>query len=753
MKKRILFIVNFLLLSLVCYSQELQPDQQQRLNDFLDTNSKFYSISKPLFEELVSDNSKFFGNYADALVAVDVLNKVANAEDAQAFESVILFFELKLVDKIMPGLGSVLSWTAWAKTGMEVLINFVINPALLSAANESYYNNRKVFDPEDAIINIYSWGNIEQQLLAQFRKQQGDLVFKEIKPSGMVLLPKWKNKFDLYVNSWFENQYQNRKFKEFQKEANKKLKEKNEKLQEDSDFINYLIEKKLKEIDHISIFPDKKNIALNESITFNVYATDNAGTLSEVTDEALSNATFVGSSQGTFTVTANFKGSSASSIITVAGNIICKENEIWDNILEDCICKNGYVMNTLNECVEKEKDSITIIPPVEVTAVDVDNQVKQADCANIAGVVAKWDPVSERVICTCTRDYYTWNSGLKKCVPNIQAILANSDCSQWPNTVAKWDYGNNEPYCDCASGYIWNADYTHCISQQDQLVAQTDCSQYLNTQPIWDPVNNKVICDCLPGFEWDKNYTKCISKSQVGMQNIDCSMFPNTEAVWDPNSQQAFCDCLPGYEWNASYTACEKLVQQQVNQSYCSHLPNTRPIFDAVLNNWVCDCIPGFKWNKTQTACEPERKKPNVNWDNILTMTMGILNAANGNNPLMPPSYVPGTTPTSMQQPVMHQSNCNDQQQAGANAPEVHTIDLGQSYGSFMFDYQTFTAKDQIIITNGGRVIFNSGCVGERKSVQLNLSGFSPTITVRVNPNCDGGSNTQWNFTVHCPNN
>ena len=134
-------------------------------------------------------------------------------------------------------------------------------------------------------------------------------------------------------------------------------------------------------------------------------------------------------------------------------------------------------------------------------------------------------------------------------------------------------------------------------------------------------------------------------------------------------------------------------------------------------------------------------------------MTMGILNAANGNNPLMPPSYVPGTTPTSMQQPVMHQSNCNDQQQAGANAPEVHTIDLGQSYGSFMFDYQTFTAKDQIIITNGGRVIFNSGCVGERKSVQLNLSGFSPTITVRVNPNCDGGSNTQWNFTVHCPNN
>jgi len=98
-----------------------------------------------------------------------------------------------------------------------------------------------------------------------------------------------------------------------------------------------------------------------------------------------------------------------------------------------------------------------------------------------------------------------------------------------------------------------------------------------------------------------------------------------------------------------------------------------------------------------------------------------------------------------------HFSNCDDRQEAGANTAESYTIDLGQSYGSFMFDYDTEQIKDQIIITQDGNEIFNSGCVGERKSVRLYLSGYSTSITVRVNPNCDGSSSTRWSFTVHCP--
>ena len=136
---------------------------------------------------------------------------------------------------------------------------------------------------------------------------------------------------------------------------------------------------------------------------------------------------------------------------------------------------------------------------------------------------------------------------------------------------------------------------------------------------------------------------------------------------------------------------------------------------------------------------------------------MDILNTVNGNNPGVNPQRF-GTSssvglPQSIKPAVQHQSKCNDQQQAGGDAPEVHTIDLGQSYGSFMFDYNTVTQKDQIIITNGGIRIFDSGCVGTSSSIRLQLKGYSPTITVRVNPNCEGGSGTQWYFTVHCPEN
>ncbi|MEN8118675.1 MAG: hypothetical protein ABFS16_16950, partial [Bacteroidota bacterium] len=451
-------------------------------------------------------------------------------------------------------------------------------------------------------------------------------------------------------------------------------------------------------------------------------------------------------------------------------------------------CDNSIILldvaadEKCQECLDKKKDLIfqcmngnsnsntadneinfnltpipTTNPPEESsrTPPDINSLLSQADCANVQGAVAEWNPVSEQVICSCVDPYHTWDPAQKKCVPNVQAILDNSDCSQWLNTEPKWDYSSNEPYCDCMAGYEWNEDFTQCLSKQDIQVAQTDCSQYPNTQPIWDPVNEEVICDCLPGYEWDENYTKCISKSLAVLQNTDCSGYPNTEAVWNPVSQQAYCDCLPGYQWNEDYTACEKLIQQQQQQQPqfdCSHLPNSRPVFDPVLNEKVCDCMPGYQWNRNQTACVPIPKKPTVDWGSILNMTMDIMNVVNGNNPAMPTGYPSGSGNTinsamNQQQPVRHQSNCNDQQQAGANTPEEHTIDLGQSFGSFMFDYQTFTEEDQIIITNGGRTIFNSGCVGEKKSVRLNLSGFSPVITVRVNPNCDGGTSTQWNFT------
>lgn len=334
---------------------------------------------------------------------------------------------------------------------------------------------------------------------------------------------------------------------------------------------------------------------------------------------------------------------------------------------------------------------------------------------------------------------------------DINTILQNCDCSGFPNTHPVWDPVLKEPYCDCLPGFAWNPDFTACIDLKDRAVAMADCSGFPNSQPVWNEFSQTVTCECLPGFVWNKDNTTCIPEWEAALQGADCSTFPNTQPVWDPNTKEIWCDCLPGYTWNDDFTKCLPRSQNTVQPIDCQNYPNTQPVFDPFSNQYVCDCLPGFVWNNKRTGCVPQRNKPTMNWDNMMNLTMGLLQILNpGNQQGFYPS--PGTLPGGGQAPVMHQSNCNDQQQAGGDAPEIHTINLGQSFGSFLFDYEVYQVRDQIIVQQGGTVIFDSGCTSGSKSIPLSLTGFGNQITVRVNPNCDGQtSGTQWNFTVHCP--
>lgn len=427
---------------------------------------------------------------------------------------------------------------------------------------------------------------------------------------------------------------------------------------------------------------------------------------------------------------------------------------------DNTVLVEGLVIHPINKRTYEVNLIAPYTPDVQAdstindsTDINIEITLANSDCADDPNATPYWDELNLQIVCDCV-DGYLWNDANKKCEPNIAAILSESDCSQWPNTVAKWDYEFGEPYCDCLPGYQWNEDYTKCLSLQDIQIAQADCSQYPNTIPAWDPVNNEVICDCKPGYEWNADYSACISMAVAATQQYDCSGFPNTEAVWDAVNQQVYCDCINGYEWNEDFTGCIKT--EPITQAYdCSHLPNSQPVFDPVANQMVCDCLPGYEWNNNFTTCKPIRNHPAVDWDAIIDITMGVLNAANNmNNSSGAGTWTsPGYPSTAQQQAVTHNSNCNDRQQAGGDAPEIHNINLGQSFGSFRFDYNMFTVKDQIIITQGGQTIYDSGCTSYTNSLQIHLNGMSNQISVRVNPNCQGNtSNTEWNFTVHCPN-
>lgn len=530
------------------------------------------------------------------------------------------------------------------------------------------------------------------------------------------------------------------------------------------------------------IQPEMSSIKIGESVDFNVSFIDGEGA-TDVTATALNNSTFTGLTKGTFTIQATYNNLSAIAKVEVTEQE-CGPNEIWDENRNECICEAGFERNDQGICVDTIsnlpedincpdpnsekvwdeslqkyicncKENFITDPETGLCVEDINALIRQSDCANVPGAVAEWDAVNKIVTCRCTEDFYTWDDAQKKCVPDIQGILDNSDCSQYPNTQPIWDYSLNEPICECKPGYVWNEEGTGCVEGEALQVANSDCSGYFNSRPVWDDETEQVICDCLPGYTWNEEGTGCIPEWEEAISNFDCSQYANTEPVWDPVGKEVYCDCIPGYQWADNNLECERISTEQTMTEDCSRYPNTEPVYDPNSNQYYCDCLPGYKWNSSRTGCVPQRKKPDVNWGDILTtFTSVLLDGTNSGYPGGSAISSGGGNAVNSQPPVVHQSNCNDQQEAGGDAPEVHNINLGTAFGTFNFSYNTISIKDQIIITQGGQTIFNTGCVGESGSVTLNLNGFSNTISVRVNPNCDGNSSgTAWNFTVHCPRN
>lgn len=95
---------------------------------------------------------------------------------------------------------------------------------------------------------------------------------------------------------------------------------------------------------------------------------------------------------------------------------------------------------------------------------------------------------------------------------------------------------------------------------------------------------------------------------------------------------------------------------------------------------------------------------------------------------------------------------CNDPQQAGGDAPDRRSVDLGSNSGTFEFSYQTFSIQDQIIVSHEGQTLFDTGCVGASGTESLTYSGNSSLVTVQVIPNCSGPTTgTAWNWSINCP--
>ena len=397
-----------------------------------------------------------------------------------------------------------------------------------------------------------------------------------------------------------------------------------------------------------------------------------------------------------------------------------------------CVCRQGYRWNaTRSACVP------------------IDDPAASIDCSTQANTQAVWNDQLQRMDCACLPNFVRNSNG--ECILDVASILQQADCSQYPNTVAKWDYQINEAICDCAPGYQWNANFTHCEKDISNQLQEADCSGYPNTQASWDAASQEVVCDCRPGYVWNAEYTACLEDIRNRVANADCSGYPNSKPVWDPALGDVSCECLPGFAWNKDYTACIKDLQAELAQSDCSAYPNTRAVYDPNYGAVVCDCIQGYVWNVNNTGCVRDRPRSDVDWGQVAGGLISLIDIMNGGSGMSSNGGNTGPGGHDGAPPVVKHGDCNNFNEAGSSAREVHHVNLGQSFGTFKFSYDTESVPDQILVKQSGRVLFNTGCVGQRGTENLTLSGFSNTVTVEVYPNCDGTKSTAWSFTVGCP--
>lgn len=98
---------------------------------------------------------------------------------------------------------------------------------------------------------------------------------------------------------------------------------------------------------------------------------------------------------------------------------------------------------------------------------------------------------------------------------------------------------------------------------------------------------------------------------------------------------------------------------------------------------------------------------------------------------------------------------CNAQTVSGHDGVTTtrHIMGRGGPY-SFPLDYETEYVPDDIQVQYQGRTIADTGWVGDQTNegtgtMRVNVpAGTSDSVLVRV----DGGTHTDWSYTVHCPN-
>lgn len=297
---------------------ERDYQRQQKVEEWFQEYKDAYGLSKPMLEVIREEFKDFYDHFGDALTVIDILDKFYNAQDWKTFETTVTEIEKKLFSIFYPTYSTIISWSGWAWTGMKVIKRLVFDPSLLQLGMDNYATARDMgLEPYAAIAHVRAWGNIRQQMLEKFKEEYGDLVFESTDPSGYVLQDRWEGRFQRFLVSHFEAEYQKRQFKALQEKAGQLKKQKEAERDEAVRKLQELVAEIQNRTKTLTITPASATLKLGETVTFTVTATTYSGKERDVTAEALPSSSFTATSSGRHIITATYGGTSEKTIIDV----------------------------------------------------------------------------------------------------------------------------------------------------------------------------------------------------------------------------------------------------------------------------------------------------------------------------------------------------------------------------------------------------------------------------------------------------
>lgn len=98
-------------------------------------------------------------------------------------------------------------------------------------------------------------------------------------------------------------------------------------------------------------------------------------------------------------------------------------------------------------------------------------------------------------------------------------------------------------------------------------------------------------------------------------------------------------------------------------------------------------------------------------------------------------------------------NECQGIAQAGDSEPKTFQMNVLESKGTLLLNYNTYNIPDNIKIVYENNLIFESGCVGTNKKelIRIPYNGKEKKFIIDVLPNCDGTTkDTKWLFELKC---